>query len=110
MGGTKRQLTVNCNGKVLSVRAGTRIDTLLKTYPHRGPFPAIGAVVNKRLVSLSYPLKSHASVTSVDLSRREGMDIYRRTASGLLYAAFLQCFPKGSLEVGQSIGDGYFFD
>ncbi|MBI4126331.1 MAG: hypothetical protein HY465_02435, partial [Deltaproteobacteria bacterium] len=104
------ELKVTLNGKELRVRAGTRIEELFANHHHPGPFPALGAIVNKRIVSLSYPLKAPADVTSIDITRREGMDIYRRSASAILCAALLDIAPHAKSAVGQSIGNGYFFD
>ena len=103
-------LKVTLNGKESRVRAGIRIEELLAQQPHPGHFPALGAIVNKRVVSLSYPLKSDADIVSIDLTHREGMDIYRRTASMMLYAALREVADDATIEVGQSIGTGYFFE
>ncbi|MBI4211363.1 MAG: nucleoside kinase [Deltaproteobacteria bacterium] len=105
-------LRIVLNGTAMSVPSGTRIDALLDDdHRHLGPFQPLGALVNNRPVGLSYALRANATVTTLDLSSREGMDIYRRTASAILYAAVLQISPDLKISVGQSIGMGsYFFE
>ena len=105
-----RTIDVRMNGTELSVTAGTRIAELLPRAPHQGPFQPLGAVINNRLDGLYYRLKSPAEIETIDLSRRPGMDIYRRTASTILYAATADIAPGARVLVGQSISNGYFFE
>ncbi|MFH1654232.1 MAG: nucleoside kinase [Pseudomonadota bacterium] len=104
------KVTVAINGSKFGARKWERISTLLKEFPHTGKFPALGAVVNNRLVDLNYKISGNLDIQTVDISHRGGMDIYRRSASIILYAAAAQIAPQVKLTVGQSIGDGYFFE
>ncbi len=105
-----KQIKVEMNGKTLTVAQGTRVAELLPRAPHLGPFAPVGVVINNRLDGLYYKLKSSATIETIDYSRREGMDIYRRTASTILYAALAEIAPRARVVVGQSIGNGYFFE
>ncbi len=105
-----KQLVITLNGKKITAAVGTPIFDILDQSPHTGPFPAIGAIVNGRPDGLYYELKSDATIETIDLSRREGMDIYRRTATVILCAALKEIDPHANLTVGQSISDGYFFE
>lgn len=105
-----KQLSIFLNGKLVSAPIGTSIADILDLSPHKGPFPAIGAIVNGRLDGLYYELKSDAEIQTIDLSLREGMDIYRRTATMLLCAAIRHIDPRSTISVGQSISDSYFFE
>jgi uridine kinase len=104
------KIKVVMNGKALTIPTGTSIAELLPRAPHRGPFQPLGAVINNRIDGLYYELKSNADIETLDLSNREGMDIYRRTASIILYAAAASIAPKSRVIVGQSISNGYFFE
>jgi uridine kinase len=106
----EKTIKVTMNGKPLMVTAGTRISELLARAPHSGPFVPLGAVINNRLDGLYYALKSAATIETIDLSVRVGMDIYRRTASAIFYAALADVAPKARAVVGQSISDCYFFE
>lgn len=105
-----KTIKVEINGKTLTVPKGTRVAELLPRAPHRGPFTPVGIVINNRLDGLYYMLKSPAVIETIDYSNREGMDIYRRTASTILYAAIAEVAPKAKVVVGQSIATGYFFE
>lgn len=105
-----KSFKVTMNGKTLTVGAGTRVAELLSRAPHRGHFQPLGAVINNRLDGLYYELKSPAEIETIDLANREGMDIYRRTAAAILYAAAADIAPQARFVVGQSISDGYFFE
>lgn len=105
-----KQLAITLNGKKLAAAVGTSIADMLDQSPHKGPFPAIGAIVNGRLDGLYYELKSDANIETIDLTKREGMDIYRRTATVILCAAMREIYPHASVIVGQSLSDSYFFE
>lgn len=103
-------IKITLNGKTIIAPADARIEELLPRAPHRGPFTPLGVVVSNRLDGLYYRVRSPAEIETIDLSRREGMDIYRRTASTILYAALAEIAPGARAVVGQSIGSGYFFE
>ena len=88
----------------------TRVSELLVRAPHPGPFTPLGAVMSNRVDGLYYTLKSAATIETIDYSERIGMDIYRRTASAILYAALADVAPNARAVVGQSISDCYFFE
>ncbi len=105
-----KTIKVVMNEKQLTVPVNTRVAELLSRAPHLGPFAPVGVVINNRLDGLYYKLRSAATMETIDYSRREGMDIYRRTASTIMYAALAEVAPKAKVVVGQSISDGYFFE
>ncbi len=107
----EKKISIKLNGKPLKASIGCSISNLLKEHPHKGKFPAIGAIINKnRLDGLYYQLKINADIQTIDLSVRQGMDIYRRTATFILCAALYELNPKVHVVVGQSISDNYFFE
>lgn len=105
-----RNIKVLMNGKEIESESGVTVADLLEKAPHRGAFPPIAAVVENGVYGLYYQLLADAHVDTVDLSDREGMDVYRRTATLLLCAAMHEIDPKARLVVGQSLFDNYFFD
>jgi uridine kinase len=106
----ERKISLLFNGKEISARAGVTVGDLLEQAPHPGDYPALGAVIDNRVDGLYYELKSDANVETVDLTNREGMDIYRRTATIILCAAMKAIDPNARLQVGQSLVDNYFFE
>jgi uridine kinase len=105
-----KQLSIILNGKKLDASFGAAIAELLPESPHRGRFPPLGVIINGRIDGLYYELKSDAEIETIDISRREGMDIYRRTATILLCAAMKNIDASANVVVGQSLSDNYFFE
>ena len=104
------RLVITINGKKAHASAGSSIASLLHKNPHKGRFPAIAALVNNRLVGLYHDLKTTSKITTIDFTSREGTEVYRRTANLIFFAALKEAAPKATVEVGQSIGNGYFLE
>lgn len=103
-------LTIQLNGTAIRVPSGTTIREMLTQAPHPGAAPAIGAVVDTRMSGLNRAIRHNAVIRTIDTTTREGMEIYRRTANMLFYAAIAESFPKGKVEIGQSFDEGYYFE
>jgi uridine kinase len=104
------QLNITLNGRSFKADAGQTIIDILSKSPHKGGYPAIAAVVNNRLVGLYHDLKTTSDIRTLDLTSREGTEVYRRTASLVFFAALREANKNAKVEVGQSIGNGYFMD
>lgn len=70
----------------------------------------LGAVLNNRLVSLSTPIRGSSRLRPVTEEDREGTPIYRRSISLVLVQAKHEVAPEGKLRIGQSLGEGYFYE
>lgn len=103
-------LEVELNGKKLKVLMGTTIVQMLAMHPHPGSLPAIGAVVDNRMSGLNRSIRHAAHITTIDTSSREGVEIYRRTAGMLFYAAIAEHDANYKVVIGQSLDDSYFFE
>jgi len=104
-----RNVGVIFNGKEMTAPYGVTVADLLKLRPHSRTLQPLGALVSYRLRGLHYPLFSDCEVETVDYASKEGASIYRRTASLILYEAAAELFPGVRVEIGQSVGHGYFF-
>lgn len=98
------------NGRKLSAVPGTKINELLSRVPHSGDLPALGAIANKRLTGLYRSLTADAEVKTLDYNSKHGAFIYRRSVCLLLLAATKELYPNVNVEIGQSLGDGYFVE
>ncbi|MFH1874662.1 MAG: nucleoside kinase [Pseudomonadota bacterium] len=105
-----QKLIIKLNGKRIHTQQGVRVADILPLSPHKGKFPAIGIIINKRIDGLYYQIQSEAEIETIDLTQREGMDIYRRTLSLMLCAAMYELDSKAVVMVGQSLSDNYFFE
>jgi len=107
-----KTLQIELSGKPLKVPDSTSILALVapETDPGLGLKRPIGALVNNRLASLDSTLHEGAKVEMVSIDSKDGLEIYRRGCTLLLLEATRKLFPDVRLVVGQSLGDGYFFD
>jgi uridine kinase len=103
-------LDITLNGRPLQVPSGTTTAVMLRQHPHAGTLPALGAVVDNRISGLNRKIRHNATITTIDASTREGMEIYRRTAGMLFYAALAQMDPQAKVVIGQAIDDSYFYE
>jgi uridine kinase len=107
-----KTLQIQLQGKPLKVPGSTSILALVaaETDPGLGLKRPIGALVDNRLASLDSTLYEGAKVEMVAIESKDGMEIYRRGCTLLLLEAARRLFPDVRLVVGQSLGNGYFFD
>ena len=105
----ERLAEITLLNKKLHCKPGTRIVEILPTRSDPEGRAYLGAVVNNRLVSLDSKLYAKANVQPVTVADPNGASIYRRCATYLLFAAFIDRHPDLRLEVGQSMGNGYHF-
>jgi len=103
-------LKVVLNGKRVSAKSGETIADLLVQSPHKGVFQPIVAVANNRLVGLYHDIRTSCDISTLDLTSREGNEVYRRTAMLIFFAALREIAPKAKVIVGQSVGNGYYLD
>lgn len=104
-----RTIRVVFNGTTTAAPYGATVAELLRDHPHPGPLTPLGALVSYRLTGLHYELVSDCTVQTVDYASKGGASIYRRTATVILLEAVTELFPGARVEVGQSVGHGYFF-
>jgi threonyl-tRNA synthetase len=71
---------------------------------------ALAAVVDGRLVDLTYPLQGDAAVRLVTADSPEALPLYRHSTAHLLAAAVTNLFPGAQCGIGPAIEDGFFYD
>jgi uridine kinase len=107
-----KTLQIELAGKSLKVPESTSILALVasETDPGLGLKRPIGTLVDNRLASLDSTLHEGAKVEMIGIDSKDGMEIYRRGCTLLLLEATRRLFQDVRLVVGQSLGNGYFFD
>lgn len=101
---------VTLNGVTHEFPHGTTVTHMLERHPPSGGRPALGAVVGNRVSGLHRKIYYNATIQSIDGTSREGMEIYRRTASIMFFSALAEYNASFKVEVGQSIDEGYYFE
>jgi threonyl-tRNA synthetase len=71
---------------------------------------ALAAVVNGRMVDLSYPLDQDASLRVVTPEGPDALALYRHSTAHLLAAAVTTLFPGVQCGIGPATDDGFFYD
>ncbi len=96
------------NGKKVECPYGTRIDKLLQYFtPCESPI--IAAFANNQIVSLGMRLEVNTCLYPVQLFSQEGSAIYRRSLAFLLAMAAKEVLPEYQLQIGHSLGYGYYY-
>ena len=105
------QVTVTLpDGSTRSLAAGTPVRDVAVGISPRLAKHALAAVVNDRMVDLSYPLDNDSAVTIVTTDSPGALDLYRHSTAHLLAAAVTSLFPEAQCGIGPSIDEGFFYD
>jgi threonyl-tRNA synthetase len=105
------QVTITLpDGSSRAVRAGTPVRDIAAGISPRLADAALAAVVNDRLVDLSYPLDQDASVRIVTDKSPEALHLYRHSTAHLLAAAVTNLFPGVQCGIGPATDEGFFYD
>jgi threonyl-tRNA synthetase len=86
------------------------VRTLMADLPARVAKSALAAVVDGRLVDLSFPLEADASLRLVTPDAAEALDLYRHSTAHLMAAAVTALFPGAQCGIGPATEDGFFYD
>src|SRR5512143_1192245 len=71
---------------------------------------ALAAVVDDKLVDLTYPLEHDATVKLVTDRSPEALTLYRHSTAHLLAAAVTNLFPGVQCGIGPATDEGFFYD
>ena len=71
---------------------------------------AVAAVVNGRLVDLSFPLREDANVRIVTPESPEALALLRHSTAHLMAAAVTNLFPGAQCGIGPATDEGFFYD
>src|SRR5881394_3379137 len=71
---------------------------------------ALAAIVDDRLVDLSYPLDKDASVKIVTPESPEALHLLRHSTAHLMAAAVTKLFPGAQCGIGPATDEGFFYD
>ena len=71
---------------------------------------AVAAVVNGKLVDLTFPLRDDASVRIVTPESPEALALVRHSTAHLMAAAVTNLFPGAQCGIGPATDEGFFYD
>ena len=106
------KVTVHYDGKAYEVTKGTSLMDFLsmKEKLSYDDDPFVGALINGEYKSLHYSFNySYTTIEPIRLFSGLGKRIYRHSICFLLSYAASRLFPNHHLEIGHSLGDGFYF-
>lgn len=103
-------VTVRVGDREFSVSRGTRVKAFLRRYLPEIVSECLGAIVGNRLMDLESPIAASCDLVPVTYASKAGARIYRATLTLMLCEAVARLFPGARVQVGQALGDGYYFD
>ncbi|HET9369140.1 MAG TPA: threonine--tRNA ligase [Vicinamibacterales bacterium] len=107
-----QQVTVTLpDGSSRSVPSGTTVAEFAATaLPPSVTKRALAAVVNDRLVDLSYPIDADARLRLMLPEGADALALYRHSTAHLLAAAVTNLFPGVQCGIGPATDEGFFYD
>ncbi|NOZ02922.1 MAG: nucleoside kinase [Deltaproteobacteria bacterium] len=103
-------ITVRVDGREYSVTRGTRVKAFLRRYLPELEKDCLGATLWNRLVALEAPIAASCDMVPITYASKAGARIYRATLTIMLCEAAARLFPDARVQVGQALGNGYYFD
>src|SRR3954466_6080247 len=105
------QVTITLpDGSVRSVPAGTLVRGVAEEISPNLAKAALAAVVDGKLVDLTFPLAKDASVKIVTDRSPEALPLFRHSTAHLLAAAVTNMFPGVQCGIGPATDEGFFYD
>ncbi len=96
------------NNKENSYDAGTTLKDIAKNMGVKLENPILGAYVNNKLRELNYEVYHPKTVEFIDITRPDGMRMYIRSLSLVLYKAVSELYPNGRLRIEHSVSKGTY--
>ncbi len=104
-----RDITVHMDdGAIITCPFGTRIEELAPRFAPQDS-PVVAAKANNAIVSLGMRLEVNTRLSPVPLFSQQGSMVYRRSLAFLLAKAAHEVLPDHSLQIGHSLGYGYYY-
>jgi threonyl-tRNA synthetase len=98
------------DGSRRDVPEGTTVRALMADLPPRVAKSALAAVVDDKVVDLTFPLAADATLRLVTPSEPEALDLCRHSTAHLMAAAVTALFPGTQCGIGPATDEGFFYD
>ncbi|WP_439182368.1 nucleoside kinase [Carboxylicivirga taeanensis] len=96
------------NNKVNCYKAGSTLEEIAKDMGIKLKTPILGAYVNNKLRELSYEIYHPKTIEFIDITRPDGMRMYIRSLSLVLYKAANELYPNACLRIEHSVSKGTY--
>ncbi len=96
------------NNQSIDIERGTNLCEIAKKLNIQLPNPILGALVNNRVCELTFDVYNPKTIKFIDITDNDGMRMYIRSLSFLLYAAVEEVFPGAKLRIEHSVSKGFY--
>ncbi|WP_430810311.1 MULTISPECIES: nucleoside kinase [unclassified Carboxylicivirga] len=105
-----KQVHITCinDNKTSCYEAGTSLMEIANDRGIKLKTPILGAYVNNKLCDLSYEVYQPKTINYIDISHPDGMRMYIRSLSLVLYKAANELFPNAQLRIEHSVSKGTY--
>lgn len=106
----ERQLKITFDNKEeVTCYPGTLVKNIIKKHKAYNPENSyIAALVNNRVVSITYPLDTDSDLKILTIADSHGWRVYRNSIAFLLSKAANECYPNNDLGIKHSLGEGFY--
>ncbi len=98
------------DGSVREFPKGTTVAEVAATIGKKLARDAVAGKLNGVMVDLSRPLEEDAELEIVTVGSREGLEVYRHTASHVMAQAVQELYEGVRVTIGPVIDDGFYYD
>ncbi|TCO07188.1 nucleoside kinase [Natronoflexus pectinivorans] len=107
---TTKEIKIKClnNNKEIMVPRGTTLLEAAEKLKVNLSNPILGALVNNRLRNAGYEFFQPKTVRFIDVTHVDGMRMYIRSLSFVLYAAVQEMYPGARLRIEHSVSKGFY--
>src|SRR5262245_55113502 len=98
------------DGSNRTVQPGTRVQEIAAAISPGLARAALAAIVDGKLVDLSYPIEKDASIKIITDKSSEALALCRHSTAHLMAAAVTNLFPGAQCGIGPATDEGFFYD
>lgn len=106
----EKTIRIKClnNNNTFFVERGTTLKEIADSQNVKLDHPILGAMVNNQIRELSFEVYNPKTIEFIDITHKDGMRMYIRGLSFLLYAATRELFPEARLRIEHSVSKGFY--
>ena len=98
------------NETEIDIKKGTKVNVLLEKEIYNAKNPIIACKFNNELKSLDYEIISNGTIELVDITKKDGMRVYKRGLIYIVAKAFGELYPEALLTMNYQLYHSMFCD
>ena len=107
----KKTVTVTfADGKAMEFSRSETLFEISRACTFQSGNPLLAARIKQSVRSLSETIEGDTRIEWITYDSPEGMEIYQRTASFILFMAVSELYDNSRLAIGHSIANGFYYD